>query len=305
MPQEVKHRIYEFTLGGQLIHLLQNTANNTHSHEEDIPLSHRTCRAILTEAEAQANQDNANPFEQVSISDDDDELEDVWNVDANQDRHVDCYPDTKQSKDVRRRHQLNLSLLRVCRQIFNEAKGMQYAKNTFVFNCSFVMERFIRYRVQCNQHLLIRSIFMDIGLDHPATLKGWATVINKFVLKKLRDLTSLHVGLEQTFCECWIRDCVYSKVENVDLYRKIERLGKLNLKEVTVVVCDDHLLEDRRDIGGWAGIEQLYRWTLAEKQAFAREMRKVLLAKKENVKEEATTDEAVKKEVEKKEDEET
>jgi len=265
--------------------MLQNTASATHTHANNVPLSHRTCQAPLTEVEAQDNLDTADPDTKASDpdsdGDEDEEVDDVWNVHANQDRHNICYPCVKQTKPVRRQHQVSLTLLRVCRQIHHEAKSVPYAKNTFVFNCSSVMERFIRQRFQYKQHLLIRSIFLDIGMDHPSTQDGWAKAISNSVLKKLTKLRQVHIGLEQIYCMCWVRQCQYKEAGYNDLFVKITKLGRLALKEVTVVISDQHWLADFANMQEFGELENDYRWTLGQKQDFSREMRKVLLAKRE------------------------
>lgn len=147
------------------------------------------------------------------------------------------------------------------------------------------MERFIRERVKHKQHSLIRSISLEVGLEHPNEQSDWASTLGGPLPKKLTRLNRLHIAFEQEFCLCWLSECEYYQVEENELYASIKKLANLPLKEATVVISDGYWLESlglpQED---WELYEAESRWTLAEKQEFSTKMRKALLGRAEDAK---------------------
>ena len=282
LPQEIKNAIYNLVFGRQFIHIFGSTRSQ-HSCAATSALSHHICRATLTEFEAQDAQDCADPDAQTIDQNTRMTINHAWSISINQNRHDDCY--LRDYNDFfGRRHQISLSLLRACRQIYFEAKNVPYTHNTFLFHLPFILERFIKQRMQYQHHHLIRSIFIDMGLDHEELQDYWTKIINKCVLQKLKYLRCLHVGFEQNFCDCWIRDCTFDTAGSNKLYQTVCNMGRLRLDRATVVISDGRWREDFWDTDDLESAEDPYRWTLAKKQEFSRDMRKALLSKEKMVK---------------------
>lgn len=278
LPQEIKNRIYYFVCGGQMVHILQNDCNHNHVHGDDTTkLSHAICIERIPEEQVQKEFDSANP-DTVN-----------WTVAAVEDRHSNCHkPPRKLKRGCPQPGQLSLTLLRSCRQIYMEANMVHYAHNTFAINCNHILERFVRARFRNTQNLAIRSLYIDICVTHSSSVDAWSDSINKAVLKRLKSVRRLHLNLEQLYCTCSVDVCSYEGSEMTERQGKMFKMFcKLPLKEATLVVDDSRFLRPLNNSSTratYTRLEQMYRWTMKQKQKFSREVRDALLERggKEN-----------------------
>ena len=250
-----------------MVHILQNDKNNRHAHNDDtVELSHTICIEPLSEEEVQEDFDSVDP---AAVA---------WNFAGIEHRHEICHqplPNSKQGssrKKAPKRNQLSLTHLRCCRQMYLEARSVHYTNNTFAIFCNDILERFAKSRFQNQQHLAIRSLFLDVSIIHLSNVDAWSASISRAVLRRLKSVRYLHLNLLQLYCDCTTDVCGYQGSEmtfrQVKMFKK---LRKLPLKMATMTIDDSELGVSDSDTTD-------QRWTMREKQEFSRQIREVLLA---------------------------
>ena len=256
--------------------MLDSDRNHIHDNNNTVELSHAICTERSSEQLVQKEFDSADPN---SVR---------WNINAVEGRHEICHESPPTPKRIIQPNQLSLTLLRSCRQIYLEANIVPYTKNTFAINCNLVLERFAKARLRNKQHLAIRSLYLDVIITHGRSIDAWSNSMDKAILKCLRSVRCLYLNLVQAYCACSIEIFGYEGFETAIRQKKMfERLGKLPLKEATLVIDDSsfwttfnyHL--HRLD---YEGMEQEYRWTLEQKQNFSKNVRYTLLERGEEKK---------------------
>ena len=195
----------------------------------------------------------------------------------------------------RRPTSLNLSFLRSCRQIYDEARQIPYSTNTFSFDSAYVLDAFITALVRkgnqgSHNHLAIRSLHLRIAENEWRRLDWGVRLTSRF--------TGLqHVGISLEYTDNWglMPGCPHTPTEyEKDLrermadpewsdkavrYREpllfnIFKLCELRLESATVVVSD--FIAERATYNR-VEFDQKSRWTIAEKQERARYFKDVML----------------------------
>ena len=246
-------------------------SDHIHVHDPDstVELSHVICTERSSEKLVQQQFDSADP---LTVS---------WNIDAVEGRHEICHEPPPKPKAHVKPNQLSLTLLRSCRQIYLEANTVHYTQNTFAINCNIVLERFARARLRNKQHLAIRSLYLNISIVHVSSIDAWSNSMDKAVVRCLRSVWCLYLSLMQAYCVCSIRTFGYEGSEMTKRqYNMFKRLGKLALKDVTLLIDDTSCCTTSSPqpyLLDYEEMEQTYRWTLEEKQEFSRNIRHILL----------------------------
>lgn len=240
--------------------------------DDSVELSHFVCVETTSEAQVQKNFDATDP-ETVA-----------WNNATVEHRHMDCYQKLSDEGHPIT-NQLSLTIFRTCRQIYFESKMTHYTNNIFTFNCTDILERFVRNRVQNKQNLSIRSLCLDIGVTHGSCVTAWSNTVDNAVLKHLTSVRHLHLTLGQSYCACSIGTCDYEGSEMTEHQRKLfQKFSKLALKEVTLLIADEILILPVGHHQTWTeytSLEQQNRWTMKQKQNFSKEVRDALLGRGE------------------------
>ena len=249
-----------------MVHILQNNEDHQHVHDDDtVELSHATCNESSSEEEVQEDFDLADPATAG------------WKLAGIQHRHEICHrpPRTQKQgpkrKTVPKPNQLSLTHLRCCRQMYLEARSVHYTNNTYAIFCHDILERFAKARFQNQQHLAIRSLYLDISIVHPSNIDAWSVSISKAILRRFKSVHSLHLNMVQLYCACTIEVCGYGSEMTERQAKMFKKFGKLPLKKATMIIDDS-------DFGLWGTNKADQRWTIEEKQDFSKKIRQALLA---------------------------
>ena len=260
LPLEVKNLIYEYTFGGNLIHITQDPDEGATKFNNTI------CRALISEEEAEDN------FNEETIH--------KWYVPANEDRHSHCRFKKRANFDdgEERPQMLRLSALRCCRQMYNEAHYCPYSTNTFSCVDPATLEMFIRSLTQGSHgnHLAVRSLFLEMLFSRYYHSRWRKTL--KLCAKHLKYLKNVNIRLEWN-SRFWIYGAGSpAKYEargrnwQTPVMSDIFVLNQLPLESATFVISDDDSLwPPPTSLGGSA------RWTLEEKQEWARYTKNLIL----------------------------
>lgn len=149
LPAEIRNKIFEYTLGGQHIHILTDaykddpgkldaagvpTANGGHNNRyrrfEQIASSFYNCVYPLQSLQWRKS---LTPKAQNNVGNRSDP-DDVWVIEPSK-AHMTMVP-------------------AVCRQIYNETKSMSYARNEFSFQDEFTMRDWINKRAPAQKRML-------------------------------------------------------------------------------------------------------------------------------------------------------
>ena len=239
--------------------------NHINRDSKTVELSHVICLEPRSEELVQKDFDSADPN---TVS---------WDIDAVRGRHGICREPPPKLQAGAEPTQLSLTLLRSCRQIYLEANMVHYNKNTFAIDCNLVLEHFARARLHNKQNLAIRSLYLNIGIVHSLNIDVWSDSIDKAILECLRSVRCLYLALVQGYCACSIEFFSYERSETtIRLNKMFKKLGKLPLKEATLVI-DDSLFGMTSNpafaLHDYESMEQQYRWTLEQKQNFSKNVR--------------------------------
>lgn len=210
-----------------------------------------------------------------------------------EERHLDCkmcgsgpmFLLEEELQDLR----VDLNVLGVCRQLYEEANHLLWATNTFSFEDPKTFGHFFRSLNPAQKRNLTRlHITADIGelasyYYSSAYQRArwdnnyWGTVLKTANLNMLRGVQALHLCINQGF-DCLSRgqghgiELAEEKIkfcQEADM-EIILRLRALPLKHVTVMMSDD---AERLDNAGWSSL----RWTAAKKNEYAESIRLKLI----------------------------
>ena len=255
LPPELKNKIYELVFGGRVVHISQD------QYHDILKWDNRICYTKMTEEKAQEIFNN--------------EMPDQWYDWDCPRRHGICHcrPFKNAPRSVR------TTLLRTCRQLYNEAKYIPYSTNTFGFRSPEVLHNFISLTLlHGTEHpLAIRSIMIEPRrVCHQSDCEWEETLA--LTRRHFTKIEKLYVSFEQgranaediTSEQPWL-DSRFKKMKAAVL-----QLDKLPIKHVTVVV-DDLTAYEWLEAGASLMLDLVWRWTLAEKQEWARDVKEKLL----------------------------
>ena len=269
---EVKNIIYNYAFGGNLIHIVKIAK---FPYRGVGNFRNTICRAEISEVEAQKNFD--------------DESKNKWYVPVNQGRHQRChYPQSATSSggEKQRPEILNLSALRGCRQMYNEAHHIPYSANTFACADASSLQSFILSLSTGGHknHLAVRSLFLDMVLSTvPNENACWRKALNTCV-SKCKNVRNVNISLGMQ-CWYWMQGArspaaFEAKGPNwqTPFMSDIFVLKKLPLKNATCVIGDADMNRGANLITRLLTfMDAPTRWTLEEKREWARYIREIIL----------------------------
>ncbi|CAD6566348.1 MAG: hypothetical protein ASARMPREDX12_008195 [Alectoria sarmentosa] len=263
LPPEVRNRIYYFVNGGNFIHV------------EGIPERNSFFRIVLCRA-TMSEEDAHRAFETASASDE--SLCDAAN------RHSCCFEGLGTTSEFDTSEcppgatKVSVSLLRTCRQIYQEAKYILYSTNIFSFRQPTIVSWFCsRLKKDLSGHeRAIRNIHFDMAIDRRADEARWNEAI-RALGGRLHGVQQVQISIHQatirrTFAQTRrVRSRNPTQGKNTFL-AEISSLRRLSLGTLRISVFDS----DR--LAWFSAQESEYEWTHGQKQEWARNTEKVILS---------------------------
>ena len=183
--------------------------------------------------------------------------------------------------------QISTAFLATCRQVHNEARHMLYTTNTFAFSESSIVNHFISYLENSGygHHLEIRRVHLDIRTETFHDEKDWEIATRLYLIPRLPEVHRISINLEKYFPADSIgprtpaeyEACSPSECSRYSLMSAFLELGELPLRRVNFVISDKEFSYVFRLLVTHEQI--LPRWTLAEKQVWARYIKDSILRK--------------------------
>lgn len=266
--------IYGHVLGGMLLH---NSRGGPSRPKWII------CRATISEKTAQRR------FDQAKAP--------AWYVEDDADRHAECYDNTSHLP------RLDLNLLLVCRQVYREAKYILFSTNTFSFRRCAGLRTFLgldntpsrqqplRPFPSRSHHLAVCSIHLNISIQCMKDAESWKMIMPQ-IATVLPNLWNINISFTQgtPFFSYDQKDP--SNVARDDaaqwktLMESLLDLASLPLRSATFDINDRNvhhrwcvarctLLPEAFE--AYLMAEELYRWTLEEKQLRAKVVKDAIL----------------------------
>ena len=197
------------------------------------------------------------------------------------DRHQTCYLTSRTSSlnEVPPDQRFNLAVLGACRQLYEQAHHVLWTTNTFSFDDPVSFGKFMASLNTAQMHKM-RSLHLSRvvgdqrsatrGADRITNHWAWTIACEPSRTKTLRGLRTLHVCLEQWLDPCNALTHDYNRrcIEQDAL--PFLQLRILALEHVTVIVADNPEVIKVPET-------RAARWTVAEKNEMAEEIRVKLL----------------------------
>lgn len=168
---------------------------------------------------------------------------------------------------------MNLSLLLVCRQVYQEAQLVPLKKNTFAFEDPDTLEQFI-LRIPAAYEPAVRSVQFDILLDSMAEYRKWNAVIRDDLIPYLTNIQNLDICIDLGNYSCFHDAASMAHPEDVFMPGLFSLQG-LPLTSITVIIrdCEVNL--------PWT-FGPGYRWHLVQKKRWAMFIRNRILGMNED-----------------------
>ena len=295
MPAEVLDNILRFLLGDRMIHIC-----NLEHYELKQILPTSAWRAVpnhgaLVSAFCVADQTEQQAYDEAVLSEAAQSTEDPDYIQTCKDRHKHCLMCNHREKSFsvaeRRAGRLtftkNLSVLAVCRKLYEESNNILWQTNTFSFDDSFAFQSFLAGMNSSQEHKLNRihistSVKVDEILFRAKLSVDWANVMSPHVLTPLKNLNIIHLSFDHytntkqypstPISHAASHDSVTFKMQTMLGLRSLPWKDMENAKRgkhVTVVVADGF----KPDLDAVTP-----RWTKAQKLEAAENLRARLAA---------------------------
>ncbi|KAM0799971.1 hypothetical protein BDR22DRAFT_272788 [Usnea florida] len=271
LPQEIKDRIYQLVLGGNLLHIWRDSERDvirsTKGTTKEQRFNHQICCSEISEDDAHHHfeEEDGNNFY-------------VKNVEL---RHLGCRVSTNTYLNlphsghrsstnwtVAATVKMDLSLLHACRQIYNEARYILYSTNTFSFNTARNLRAFINFLVQRHVDVneAVRSLRAD--LTYPKTdTNGWTQAFSA-VTQHMTRLKTLYINVDQLPSWSTSSDAREKEKSMRPVFNNLAILGKA-AAESTIITLSDRYLAQYPHHTIWS----TPRWTMDEKRLWVQEVR--------------------------------
>ena len=167
---------------------------------------------------------------------------------------------------------LNVSLLRVCRQIYDEAHFIPYSTNTFSFETPRNLRAFIHYFVRrgVSVNKAFRSLRVDL-IDVKFTLQAWSQAF-KAVRQHMTLLDTTYVNMDQPPLWAMSDDAEQNEKDMKTLFDCLAILGK-QAKSTTVVVSDEYLSGYPERLMYALSTSITQHWTVEKKRTWIAELK--------------------------------
>lgn len=194
------------------------------------------------------------------------------------DRHINCKPwflqharifevekrclSTIMTTQERRYPILDLSILRACRQIYEEANVLLWTTNTFSFEDSMPWSLFVN-GLHSTQRTKLTRMHIDFAWNI-SSANEWEALLRPSLISKFKGLRTLHATFDQYFRDssAWTPSVFWQNI-----LTPLTRMQMLPLQQVTVIIDED--------IRGL--LCQPSRWPMTQKREEAESLRKKLL----------------------------
>lgn len=263
LPRELRDQIYNLVCGSNILHFKFASSHPVRKGD----LCHYICLSKVTEEEAQASFESSKS---------------AWFDEANASRHEECYSPkifSDVSGRVSRRLTLDLRFLRTSRQIYHEARLFCYTATTFSFNEWDVLARFVKTVswVPCVRSIRLRIRSGAKG-DKPPACEALQNISSR-----LTGLQRIHIDVVQ-FCSSGSREYDRRAEEASHLTQQLLSFAGPALKAAAVVISDARFTNSETTQWSWYMVgwseADYYRWTMTQKQEYAKFLQNALLQHK-------------------------
>jgi len=173
---------------------------------------------------------------------------------------------------------LDLRVLGACRQLYEEANHLLWATNTFSFDDANSLNRFLG-SLNPAQKRNMSGMHISAKLDHWGSGRwdqAWSVALKMPYINMLRGVQNLHLCFEQCYASVRVPQTFAAsyklcKTSLDDHIKPFLRLRALDVKNITVVLCDNIGILDQED-------QALFRWDRTAKNQYASDIRVQLLA---------------------------
>lgn len=203
--------------------------------------------------------------------------QDFWNGKitasaSNGNDHEDCVRqhDGKLPKEAT---QLDLKVLRACRQLYNECSFILWTANTFSFDDSQIFGGFMSARVPW-QTKTLRRLNSKIDNTHREGPAAWHKVLNMKLVRSLQGLRELNLDCAYTRGRPFVDWFLQGTINTYNV--SILRFRVLHLARATVILNDNHMTHWVSRITGGQNRYKLL-WTTEDQRKVAKHAESVLL----------------------------
>lgn len=288
LPVEIRQQILDLVLGkNNLLHIQDRTFAGVKIHR------HAICKAQKSEQEAY--EEYISSYRNVPPND----SERFYSMTC-QERHRDCEVcgEKGNGQDVevvdgewvlpsRDAATIDVSLLHVCRQLYEEGTHSLWTTNTFSFDDHESFGNFFR-KMHSVQKAKLAKLHILVCYTHHHN--EWTNIVTAPLLQELHGLRTIHLCFDQNLGSRKlirklqdINPDTMNPVSRFDVhtledYYTIQPFGLLQmlpLQHATVVVADS--LDDRTNHGPWRVLIRQVRWPLSKKREVAEHLRHILL----------------------------
>lgn len=241
--------------------LLKFKRETVHSTKGDIKerrFTHQICCSQISEKDAQhhfdAEDGNSLYMKDVEL------------------RHMGCGPSRRKGSTFAP-HRIDVNLLHVCRQTYNEARLIPYSTNTFSFDTARNLRAFVNLLVQRGVNVnAFRSLRVDLAhINHD--LHGWAQAFNA-VAQHMKLLETLYINVDQRPKWSTSADAERKKMAMKPVLDCLTILGKMQAKSTMIMVSDRFLSGKLEFYPAIApAFWNTHRWTMKEKRLWVEEVK--------------------------------
>lgn len=270
MPLEIRNKIWKFVLGDQLIHFEYMGAKLVHAGTgERRSCKHIVCRRDRPEHEMTEQEIGWRQPHQSC----DHELSQKWGYNPM------TYPGEEKKPDPESMH---LTVLRVCRQTYNEANNVLWTTNTFSFNdADPTFVDFMESR-STPQKKLLRKLRLQMDWVYEDD-KCWNRVLRITLIRSLIGLRSLRLQINHSM-KAKVYQWAKARGNELGLFQMrqlefIDKIAILPLTDVEVFVSDFPQLVDypSDEDESEPPADTSPSWTAEDRTDYAEGIRKILL----------------------------
>lgn len=266
MPLEIRNKIWAAVLGDRLIHLMCAVKSPSIRQPEE----KQTWRHVVCKHDCRENEN----IEVYTSIDEENGEEHVFNqshhhCDGEMADQFGAMPYTFGAKHEPNYESMHLTVLRVCRQIYNEANSTLWSTNVFSFDhANVTFTRFIDARTTHQKRSLRGLRFQMDWVDEGD--KPWNRVLGVTLIRSLTGLRKLRLQINHS-----MEGAFYQKAKargnQLGLFQMrqvglVDKLAILPLTDVEVFVGDD---SPPQRVNGL--------WTAEDRIEYAEEIRQILL----------------------------
>ena len=176
---------------------------------------------------------------------------------------------------------LNVTLLRCCRQIYQDARSTVFSANTISFLCPSDFQVYGALLpipgLPLETRFLIRRLHLGILVGTKSEEQRWIKVL-KQVTRNFRSLQYLYIDIEQhTHQISCLEEWCFEDPAKSSFLGGLRMLRDLKLRAVTVTISDCPIIGTQEESVFENRMLMRYRWTMMQKQVWAAYVTRLLL----------------------------